>query len=384
MSNHDQDVVITGVGVVVPGANDVSHLTSEHYGDRVTNSVIERFDSTGHASHVAALVSDGELGIVPRRLRKRVDRFCALSLVAAERALTSAGMLADSGEIATTIDTDRVGVVFGNMFGGWEMTEGSMRRLCQDGSAGVSPYIATGWFPTASQGQTSIRWGLRGFSKTVVADTASGAVSVGTAADVIRSGRADIMVAGAAEAPVTPYTWTFCTTSGRMSPTTYRPFSDTADGFTVGEGSVVFVLESARSAASRGVEPLARIGGFASTHAPSIDTFTNSAAIRRSAVTALQRADRTAGDIDYIGLDAQGKPAADAAELAAIRSILGDRHHQVLQQTIKPHTGHLLGAAAAVEIGAAVRSLHHGESTTALVHARGADGTVTSTVLLSA
>ncbi|NNG38508.1 hypothetical protein HJ588_04360 [Flexivirga sp. ID2601S] len=384
MSTDNRDVLITGVGVVVPGARDLSELSPDHFRDRVMARPIDRFDTTGHTSSTAAVVDDAELASVPRRLRKRVDRFCALSLVAVDRALGAAGLVSNDGTLSSAVDRDRAGVIFGNMFGGWEMTEDSLRRLCQVGYTGVSPYIAAGWFPTASQGQVSIRWGLRGFSKTVVADTASGATAVGTAADAIRSGRADLVIAGAAEAPVTPYTWTFCTTTGRLSPTTYRPFTASADGFTAGEGSVVFVLESAANAQARGATPLAKFGGFASTHAHSKAPFAEPAATTWSAFTALQRAGVHAGEVDYVGLDAQGQTGADQAELHGLDTILGSNSDAVGRHTIKPHTGHLLGAAAAVELGAAVHAIQRGASQTALVHARGAEGTVTSSVLTAA
>lgn len=379
------DVVITGVGLVLPQADTLTDLTDAADRGQSALTPLTRFAPDGHTSPAAAVVDDTQLSVFPARLRKRMDRFCSLSMVAAQRALSAADLLATDGTVRTDTNLERTGVYFANMFGGWEIAEDSMRRLCQVGYIGVSPYVASAWFPTASQGQISIHWGLRGFSKTIVGDTASGALAVGYAADAIRDGRADIMLAGGAEAPVTPYTYTFCTTSGRTSPTGYRPFHPAADGFQVGEGAVVFVLESRTHAQQRGVRMLAEIAGFAAGHAPRDDVFgpDGSRTLARVAANALSKAGAQTADVGYVGLDAQGTVPADDSELAALSQLLGPDFATVTRRSVKPLTGHLLGAAPCVELAAAIPAVTDpsGSRRTALINARGADGTVACCVL---
>lgn len=392
------DVVITGVGLVVPGANTLAALGCAVRAGRSAITPIDRFDTAEMGCSSAGIVDDRELQTLPQRLRRKMDRFCSLSMVAAERALTSAGLdgpSSDPGTSACGLDTslnpERTGVYFANMYGGWELTEESMRRLCAIGYAGVSAHIASAWFPTASQGQISIRWGLRGFSKTIVADTASGMLALGYAAEAIRAGRADVILAGGAEAPVTPYTMTFCTTSGRMSGTEYRPHTHEANGFVVGEGAVVLVLESRAHAEARGATILAQWTGFATGHAPGGVVLGDAGdqPLAEVLADAVQASGASVHDIDYVGLDAQGSRAADDAELRALELLMGRRASDVRKASVKPLTGHLLGAAGAAEVAAAVHELVSTQHTedpvgTALVTARGADGTLAGCVLRAA
>lgn len=387
MSSHNgESVVITGAGLVLPGADTLPELSAAAREGVSAIRPVGR--STAGGEFAAGLVAGDQLAVLPARLRKRMDRFCALSMIAARRALNEAQLIGEDGtELRPGIDPERAGSYLANMFGGWDITEASMRQLCRVGYTGVSPYIASAWFPTASQGQLSINWGLRGFSKTVVGDTASAALAVGYAARAIRAGRADIMLAGGAEAPVTPYIQTFCSTSGRTSGTGYRPFAPDADGFQVGEGAVVFTLESLRSARARGVPALAEIAGFAAGHARETDVFgdAGTAALARVAGAALAEADTAPADLTYVGLDAQARPDADATELSALRRVLGATLDRTELRTVKPVTGHLLGAAPAVELAGAVDAVRRPAGpAAALVNARGADGTLACCALRAA
>lgn len=379
-------VVVTGVGLVLPGANTLHQLGTAVAEGRSAIDTLDRFDPAGHTSTQAAVVDDSQLAVFGPRLTKRMDRFCTMAMVAAKRAMEQAGLLANDGaSLSARVDAERTGVYLGNMFGGWEATEQSMRRLCQIGYTGVSPYVASAWFPTAAQGQISINLGLKGFAKTIIGDTASSALALGYAAAAIRDGRADVMLAGGAEAPVTPYSYTFCTTSGRMSATAYRPFHPLADGFQVGEGSVVFVLEALEHARRRNAPVLAEITGFATGHAPTSEIFAErgAQALSRVAAQALDGARIDPAEVDYVGLDAQGRPDADREEEAAMCHLLGGRLEAVTRRTVKPVTGHLLGAAAATEVAGALQAISSSPTTTktALVNARGADGTIACCVV---
>lgn len=401
MNSRNRPVVVVGTGLVLPGAHTEDQLWSLLTSGDTATAPVDRFPTDGYTARHAGVVAEAELSCLPRRLRKQMDRFAQLSIVAARQALENAGF-------ADVPEPERAGVYVGNMFGGWQITEPSLRDLCQHGYGGVSPYVATSWFPTAPQGQISIDRGLKGFSKTVATDTASAAVAVGYAARAIAEGRADLMLAGGAEAPVTPYTYTFCQTSGRMTPGEYLPFSTQADGFRVAEGAVILVLEAEEVARARGARILARIAGFATGHVRSGQVFDEQGAraLARVGRLALVEAGVAPAELDYVGLDAQGTLVADRAEAAALAELLGGATDRVPCTSAKPATGHLLGAAAAVDVLVALLAMRHDAIapmqtpadaagaldlvcdvprsrpvSTALLNARGADGTTAALVL---
>ncbi|MFD5336670.1 beta-ketoacyl-[acyl-carrier-protein] synthase family protein [Streptomyces hawaiiensis] len=391
--------VITGIGLALPGASDADQLWRSVTGGRSAVRPIERFDTDSYPCPNAGVLAEETeretIGTFTPRVRKRMDRFCQLALSAARSAQHDAGL-------PPSEDADRTGVYVGNMFGGWEITEPSLRGLLDQGYTGVSPHIASAWFPTAPQGQITIANALTGFSKTLVADSASAALAIGYGARAVAEGRADVLLAGGAEAPVTPYTYTFCTTSGRLSPTgTYRPGDDTADGFCVGEGAVMLVLEREETARARAAVPLARLAGFAVRHVPEDEVFGPSGTRVLAAVLTAALDEAGTDRVDCVALDAQGTAQADESELSAIHSVLGP----VALTTAKPVTGNLLGAAPAVDAAVALLSLRHGTiapvagcerprnahivvgapretpvRTIALL-ARGADGTIAASVL---
>jgi 3-oxoacyl-(acyl-carrier-protein) synthase len=404
MNLGERSVVVTGVGLVVPGASCLTSLWHLLSAGETALTLIDRFPPDDYTAHYAGIVDSAVLDELPRRKRKQMDRFAQLSALAARRALADAGF-------SELVDAERAGIFVGNMFGGWEITEPSLRQLCRIGYLGISPYVASAWFATAAQGQISIDKGFKGFAKTVSTDTASGAVAVGYAARAIAEGKADLMLAGGGEAPITPYTYAFCETSGRMTPKGYRPFSKGADGFRVGEGAVLLVLEAEESARERDAVLLARIAGFATGHARVAQAFESHGAhvLARVGGLALEEAGIAPSDLDCVALDAQGTLAADDAEAAALHELLGDAAASVPCTTAKPSTGHLLGAAAPLDIATTLLALR-GDGIpglpdaadaprglnivsgapclrpvrNALVNARGADGTATALVLKSA
>lgn len=391
------DVAVTGVGLAVPGAGSPEVLWESLTSGTSSIGAISAFDASPYTSDQAgmldAAVEEQTIDTIPPRLRKRMDRFCQLAMSSASAAMVDAGLDVERSP-------EDIGIVLSNMFGGWDITEPSVRGLLGQGYNAVSPYIASAWFPTAPQGQISIARGLKGFAKTVVADTAGGALALGYGARAISASRARVVLAGGAEAPVTPYTYTFCETSGRLSPTTYRPFDRHADGFQVGEGAAVLTLEDADSAAERGAEVYALVRGFAVGHCLEREAFASAGThvLARTIDSALEQAgvDR----VDCVIADGQGKPQADGNELEVIRTRLG----AVPVTSTKAATGHLLGAAGAVDALTAVLMLRHQiipattgcnhpvstlivtEPTqrslrTVLLIARGADGTCVVTVL---
>ncbi|WP_082908486.1 beta-ketoacyl-[acyl-carrier-protein] synthase family protein [Dietzia timorensis] len=349
------NVVITGVGVALPGAADIDTFWAAVKAGRSAISPITNFDveqfSTTRAGTVSGPIQDAVLEEIPRRLQKRMDRFSQLALSATLSALREA-------KVDVTSNPERIGVYMANMFGGWDITEKSLRKLGSHGYTGVSPYIASAWFPTAPQGQITIHQDLTGYSKTIIADTAGGALALGYAAHAVSEGRADIMLAGAAEAPVTPYTYTFCSTSKRLSPSsTYLPGDHSADQFCIGEGAVFFSVEREEAATGRGAEPWAQLAGFATAHVPEEEVFTDTGTAALSETITAALSDAGLSTVDVVTLDAQATHEADASELSAIHKAVGP---DVPVTTAKPITGHLLGAAPGVDIANALLSLRHG------------------------
>jgi 3-oxoacyl-[acyl-carrier-protein] synthase II len=396
-------VVITGLGTVLPGTGSTDDLWADALAGRSAVGVVgSPLDSKTPIR--AGLVNDAELQNLQPRLRKRMDRFCHLAMVAAHNAFVDADSL-------QSVSPERIGVYIGNMYGGWSITDPSLRRLCEVGYTGVSPYIASAWFPTAAQGQISIHLQTKGFSKTIAADSASGAVAVGFGARAIADGRADVVLAGAAEAPVTPYSYTFCITSGRLAGAGgYRPFSSGADGFDVGEGAVVLTLEAEETALRRGVTILAEVAGFATSHASSARVFERdgSALLAATIRSALVEAKVGSAELDYVALDAQGAAAADESEAEALHLALGKAARRPVCSSFKPFTGHLLGAAPMVDVVGAIMAMRYGsvpplrvadkdvgrlgldlprdgprsvKVRTVLVNSRGADGTIAALLL---
>ena len=400
-------VAVTGIGMLTPAGVKQEQAWAHVRQGRQSAEQIHRFDAASYPAARAGTVDESAFDGLSPRLLKRMDRFGRLGLAAARAALN------DSRLDIEAVDRDRMGVYLGNMYGGWELTDPSLRNLLRFGYQETSPYVASGWFATSPQGQISIHWQLKGFGKTVAADTASSALSLGYAARAIQEGHADVMLCGGAEAPVTPYAYTFCTNSGRLSPDEYRPFDLRSGGFQVGEGATILVLEELDAARARKAPIYGELSGFANGHTSSTERFSSagSTGLARSIERALAEADVAPSELDYVGLDAQGSTEADRAEAHALALALGRHHEGPACTTVKPSTTHLLGAASSTEAAAALLAIKHGEvppiagctnpdpggglrlvtgnpSTqpirTTLVNSRGADGTHAALVFRTA
>ena len=253
--------VITGIGVVSPAGNSPEELFDRLTSGEGFTSEISRFDASRYPSRHAGLVSDpGGEEIFSKRLLKKLDRFSHMALTASDGAIKDSGINLD-GE-----DKNRVGIAFGNALGGWSFAEEELRDLWTHGLREVSPYQATAWFPAAPQGQISIFYGIKGFSKTIISDIASSHLAISYAARAIQTGKADVMLAGGTEAPVSPYALLCCNTSGELSLTgSYRPFSKGRDGYIIGEGAAVLVIEEMEKAVARGARIYAEVKGFGHT-----------------------------------------------------------------------------------------------------------------------
>jgi 3-oxoacyl-[acyl-carrier-protein] synthase II len=356
----DRRVVITGLGIVTPaGATPDGFFDSLAKGRRLTRR-IDRFDSSRYPSNHAGFVEGQDAGErFSRRLLKKLDRFSGLSLLAADSALADASI--DMGTEAR----ENVGIILGNALGGWGFAETELRDLYTGGLRDVSPYQATAWFPAAPQGQISIYYGIKGFSKTIISDIASSHLAVGYAARAIRTGRADIVLAGGAEAPISPYALLCCNTSGELSVTgNYRPFDMTRDGYVIGEGAGILVMEEYARAKARGARIYAEVSGFGHTSdgVDPVHPDTTGAGMARAMRIALDAAGLDANAVDCLMPAGAGVKRFDESEANALGDVFGSRLEEGMAVSIpKSMFGNLLGASGAVDIATACFSMQRDE-----------------------
>jgi 3-oxoacyl-[acyl-carrier-protein] synthase II len=369
---HLPDVVVTGVGAVTPHGVGVAALWDGLLAGRSAAAPIAAFDAEGYGVRFACEVADDLAAHLPRRLLRQTDRFARMALVATEEALLDAGLLGEAADEdgarrpVTGVDPDRVGAVIASGVGGlWEVVE-QHRRLLEQGPDRVRPYLSIAMPANMAAGQVAIRHGLRGPASAVVSACASGADAIGHALDALRLGRADVVVAGGAEAAITPLTMAGFDAAGAMSrrnddpATASRPFDVDRDGFVAGEGAGVLVLERADHAAARGAAPLAVLAGYGASddaHDPTRPSPGGEGAVR-ALRACLADAGLAPDDVLHVNAHGTSTPLNDAAESAALRTVFGDRPLRVT--ATKSSIGHLLGAAGAVEAVVTARTLVEG------------------------
>jgi len=352
MADHECRVMVTGVGVVSPLGNDVETLWTNLLAGVSGAGPITRFDASNLDSRFACEVKDFSVeGVLDRKDAKRMDRFVQYAVVAAHGAMQWARLDLDA------VDRDRVGVVIGSGIGGMETFETQHRILIEKGPGRVSPYFIPMMISDMAAGQVSIRFGLRGPNFGTVSACASGAHAIGEALRLLRAGDADMMICGGAESTITPMAIAgFC--SARALSTrnddpqrASRPFDRDRDGFVIGEGAGVLVLETEAHARRRDAPVLCELGGYGASAdayhltAPAEDGNGAARAMRR----ALQDAGLAPEDVDYINAHGTSTPAGDPVEVLAVKSVFGEHAHRLMMNATKSMTGHLLGAAGGLE-----------------------------------
>lgn len=361
-------VVITGIGAITPAGIGPEALWQQVVAGRSLVQQIDRFDASPYRCQIAgqadAFVASDWL---PGRFVKKTDRFTHLATAAAGAAIEDAGLRISR---ADGVAPERVGVTVGNVLGGWEFAERGLRDLWAKGPRDVSPYQATAWFPAAPQGNICITFGIKGRARTFVCDRASGAYAIVHAADMIRRGHADVVIAGGSEQPLSPYAWACCETGGFLTPhgnkqpeVAYRPFDRGHTGTAIGEGAAFLILESAEHARSRGAAIRGELAGWATNtdgYAPSYTIEPHGQTLSRAITQSLQCARIDPGELGCVFADGSGVPREDAAEVAAIKEALGRRRDEVPVTAVKPVTGHLMGAAAVTDVVVALRTLAQG------------------------
>lgn len=345
-------IAVTGIGVVSPSGIGKRQFWANIKAGRSFIKEITRFEASRYPSHIAGQIDDLEkYSSISQRLLKKIDAFSHMALIASELALQDAGInIKDE-------DPNLVGIFLGNAIGGWMYAETELRDLYLEGRNGVSPYMASAWFPAAPQGQVSIYYGIKGFSKTVVADRASSLMAIGYACKVLNKNKLNLILAGGMEAPVTPYALLCCNTYGALSKnnlhpeSAYRPFDKKRDGCVIGEGAGIVVMESIERARSRGANILAYISGYG-TSCDGVDRINPSKdgeELARAIKMALLDAKVRVEEIDYISLDGLALDLWDDSEIAAIKIVFGNRLKEIPVSCPKSMFGNLLGASGAVD-----------------------------------
>ena len=344
-------VVITGIGAVTPVGMDAPSTWESICAGRHGITKIDRFDTEDLGVSVAALVKDFDpSSILDRKEQRRTDPYCQFALYAATEALR------DCGSDLKDLDPYRVGVIIGSGIGGMQTFEENHQKFLEKGPGRVSVFFIPMMISNMAAGNISIRTGFKGANFAPVTACASSAHAVGEAFRLIKNGYLDACVAGGAEATVTKFAMAGFNNMGALSRSTDPdrasiPFDKERDGFVMGEGAGILILEELEHARARGARIYAEVAGYGATG--DAHHITSPAPDGEAAAKAMELAYTEAGltpaDIDYINAHGTSTPVNERYETIAIKKALGDAAKTVAVSSTKSMTGHMLGAAGAVE-----------------------------------
>lgn len=353
-------VFVTGLGLVTPIGTGVDAFWRALVDGESGAGAIRGFDVSDFPVRIAAEIHDFDpTTYMDRREAARTDRFAQMALAAALLAVEHAG--------ADRFEPDRTGVVIGTGIGGLATIEEQHAALIKGGPRRVSPFMVPRLMPNAAAASVAMRLGLHGPNMSVASACATGAHALGEALEMIRSGRADMVLAGGSEAALTPLSLASFARMGALSQRNddplkaSRPFDRDRDGFVFGEGAGVLVLESEEHAQKRGASIVAELAGYAATadafHVTQPDPEGTGAAAAMSGAMA----DAAIGPekVDYINAHGTSTQYNDRIETLAIKNALGNEAKRISVTSTKSQTGHLLGAAGAVEAAATALMLVH-------------------------
>jgi len=356
-------VAVTGLGVVSPVGNDLSSCWSNLIEGRTGIGRLTRFDPTPFDSQVAGEVRDFDPSrFIDRKVLRHTDRFVQYAWVASLEAYAQAGLSQDRE------DPTRVAAIIGSGIGGIETLEAQHKVLMERGPSRVSPFFVPMMISDMASGQLSIVFQAKGPNFATVSACASGAHAIGESFRLVRDGLVDVAVTGGAESPLTPLALAgFCsmkalTTRNDAPERASRPFDRERDGFIMAEGAATVILEEWEHARRRGAEILGELVGYGSTadagHVTAPDPEGDGAA--RAMALALQDAEMAPEEIDYINAHGTSTPLNDKCETLAIHRVFGAHAKTLAVSSTKSMTGHLLGAAGAIEMVACIRALQTG------------------------
>jgi 3-oxoacyl-[acyl-carrier-protein] synthase II len=344
-------VVITGLGVVHSLGLGLDDFWSAICEGRNGVSLVTKFDTTDFDAKVAAEIKNFEpTDFIDKKEAKRMDVYTQYAMAAAKMAFEMSGIDMEKE------DSFRAGAIVASGIGGIQTLEDQHQTLMTKGPGRVSPFFITSMIANMAAARIAIEYNLQGFNECVVTACASGNNAIGDAFKVIQRGDADIMVTGGAEAAITPLSFAgFCSNKALSTnpdpASACRPFDKDRDGFVMGEGAAILILEEYEHAKKRGAKIFAEIAGYGCTcdayhiTAPSPD----GACGAKSMKLAIEDAGISPEDIEYINAHGTSTPINDPGETKVIKSVFGDHAYKLAVSSTKSMTGHLLGAAGAIE-----------------------------------
>jgi 3-oxoacyl-[acyl-carrier-protein] synthase II len=361
--NGRRRIVITGMGALTPIGNSVDEFWQACVEGRSGVDWITLCDATNYAVKVDAEVKNFDpQDFMDRKEARRMARFSQFSVAAARMAIE------DSGIELGKEDTTRIGVLLGNGNGGFPENDEAMHTIIEKGGNRLDPFYMSKTLPNIAAAQVAMQFGLRGYNNTVTTACAAGTQAMGDALDIIRLGRADVMVAGSGEAGICELGLAGFAIMRALSTRedepmkASRPFDRDRDGFVCAEGAGIFVLESQEHAERRGARILAELAGYGASSdayhvvAPCLD----GEGAQRAIHLALQDAGIRPEDVDYINAHGTSTQANDAAETLAIKGVFGEGAYRIPVSSTKSMIGHALGASGAIESVACLKAIETG------------------------
>ena len=345
-------VVVTGMGCISPVGNNVKETWESILAGKSGAAMITHFDASRHKTRFAAEVKGFDpVALFGAREARKMDRFTQFATAVAMEALEQSGLKIDE------LNRDRIGVVIGTGIGGISTLLEQVEIMRERGPERVSPFLVPMMISDSAPGMIAIRLGVRGPNMAIATACASGNNVIGEALEMIRRGAADVMMAGASEAAIVPVAMaglnvmTALSTRNDDPQSASRPFDKDRDGFLMGEGAGILILESLESAQARGATILCEITGYGTTddaHHISAPA-ENGAGAAIAMKLALQNADLDPAAIGYINAHGTSTPLNDKSETAAIKTVFGEQAYNIPISSTKSMTGHLLGASGALE-----------------------------------
>lgn len=357
---HKRRVVVTGLGVVSPVGIGVEASWANLVAGQSGITKITKFDPSNFASQIAGEVKGFDVSqYLPAKEARRMDIFIQYGMAAAIEAVK------DSGIVATEENAERIGVSIGSGIGGLQLIEDTNDIYDESGPRKISPFFIPGTIINMISGNLSIMYGFKGPNVAIVTACTTGTHSIGDAARMIEYGDADVMVAGGAEAAITQLGVGGFAAARALSTrnddpaTASRPWDRDRDGFVIGEGAGVMVLEEYESAKKRGARIYAELTGYGMSADAYHMTAPNMDGPRRSMLNALRNAGVNADEVQFVNAHGTSTPLGDANETNAIKAAFGEHAKRLVVNSTKSMTGHLLGGAGGLESVFTVLSIHH-------------------------
>jgi 3-oxoacyl-[acyl-carrier-protein] synthase II len=354
-------VVVTGLGAITPIGGDAQETWRAAVAGESGVDFIQSFDASGFPVRIAAEVKDFDpASVAPPKEARRMDRNVLLALGAAQEAWRDAGV---SG-----VDPSRVGIVVGSAIGGLPGIVEQQEVLRERGPDRVSPFFIPSVLVDSASGQIAISLGLRGPNYAPVSACATGSHAIGEAAETIRRGAADVVLAGGTESCIHPLILAgFCSMRGLATGNgdpqrALRPFDATREGFVMSEGAGILVLEELEAARARGARIYGEVLGYGASNDAHhmLQPDPGSGGVVAMMRAALARAGVAPEDVDYVNAHGTGTPLGDVAETLAIKEVFGDHARELAVSSTKSMLGHMFGAAGAIEAIACVLAVHEG------------------------